>query len=61
LRHMTKKAQCKPTAYSFQALLSLFSFSVLFSFSLAYVDYGSLLVFTVSPLYNSLILDLLCD
>ena len=30
-------------------------------FSLAYVDYGSLSVFTVSPLYNSVILDMLCD
>jgi hypothetical protein len=45
----------------FQTPLSLFSFSAPFSFSLAYVDYGSLSVFTVSPLYNSLILDLLCD
>ena len=41
--------------------LSLFSFSPPFSFSLAYVDYGSLSVFTVSPLHNSLILGLLCD
>jgi hypothetical protein len=45
----------------FRTPLSLFSFSAPFSFSLAYVNYGSLSVFTVSPLYNSLILDLLCD
>jgi hypothetical protein len=30
-------------------------------FSLAYVNYDSLSVFTVSPLYNSVILDMLCD
>ena len=60
--HLSRFARCcKPTAYSFQTPLSLFSFSVPFSFFLAYVDYGSLSVFTVSSLYNSLILDLLCD
>ena len=56
-----KPSHCKPAAYSFRLRFPYLVSQFGLPSSLAYVDYGSHTVSTACYLYNSLILDLLCD